>query len=705
MLKYFTRRPHHLRWFLGLWVLVLAGAGWGLFHLAWAQPGSLALDTQPAVTRPVYDAFGDLPPVRIVPPRAYRDLRQPDFSALNPGTEGLALNQPQRRDGRVIAILADRTYGREWGIPYLQKAVAELNLLRPELVFTVGDQVEGYTRSGEAYARDVAQYRGIVDQLDMPWYPCAGNHDVISGARDKTDRRFEGLYQRYFGPLWYAVSYNDLHVMVLYSDEQLESNPVLSAAQQAWVQKDLQAIEGNGKTKHVVVLMHKPLWAYKNSGWDDVEKMLVEFNQRNTTAKTGAAVRSVLAGHFHGYARDADRQGIAYYIMGVTGGGIDQDRLAGHLHHYMLLRVDAEGVHPAVVEVGNVLPDTFVMATDRKRLYDLSTISEAQMGIIGTLPQPRGQASGVKTTQESNLKLVLSNPLDVPLDIQVRLAARANLITATQRDNANQYTDNYDSPWVLSTSFASFRLGPKETKEEPLALYCPPQPQDVMPPQVELVIRYTDTQGRTVPVVVKRRVPLVPQMTVTAVKTVTADTWDDAAESNTFAQVASVYDKVEPSPTFKVTADAQRLYVRVEVPDKTFSYWPQFDRAENLPSDAVSLQFAPNTASLPTQVQRIVLLPFAPGGVEVRTNTGQDKQQTPLLLLDTVKHGVTAKVDKSNTGYVLEFSLPRALVLPRGTAAVNLVVTDNDDSGHSTWRSWARDNPGLAAWGMLEIKD
>ena len=48
-----------------------------------------------------------------------------------------------------IAILPDRTTGRDWGLPYLKSAVADLNRMQPDAVFTVGDMV---AEEGEALA-------------------------------------------------------------------------------------------------------------------------------------------------------------------------------------------------------------------------------------------------------------------------------------------------------------------------------------------------------------------------------------------------------------------------------------------------------------------------------------------------------------------------------------------------------------------------
>jgi len=104
-----------------------------------------------------------------------------------------------------IAILPDRTTGRAWGLPYLRAAVLDLERLQPDVIFTIGDMVQGYTRSVARWNEEVAEWKAIVEPLDRAPFPVAGNHDVVSGSRDPADDAFETLYREAFGPLRYAV--------------------------------------------------------------------------------------------------------------------------------------------------------------------------------------------------------------------------------------------------------------------------------------------------------------------------------------------------------------------------------------------------------------------------------------------------------------------------------------------------------------------
>ncbi|MEI8194558.1 MAG: hypothetical protein WCI73_01475, partial [Phycisphaerae bacterium] len=165
----------------------------------------------------------------------------------------------------------------------------------------------------------------------------------------------------------------------------------------------------------------------------------------------GARVEAVFAGHLHSYTKDPPRDGIGYYVLSVTGGQIDQDAAAGQLQSYMLVKVDAQGPHLALLEPFANQPEDYVIAADRAVLEQIYNIKENAIGVEGLLEQPVGKAAGSREIgggggKSPPLTLLLNNPLNVPLDVSIRMASVKNLVTATQRDAANSYTDNYDSP-------------------------------------------------------------------------------------------------------------------------------------------------------------------------------------------------------------------------------------------------------------------
>jgi hypothetical protein len=687
--------------------------------LSLARPGAVA----PA--RPTtYPALTGLPVVIPGGPQPFPIFPGTPRNSVYAGTPGLKLPIPVDRSGHTFAILADRTAGAEWGEKYLQRSVAELNRLRPELVLCVGDLVGGYTRSGEDYARDAGAVRTILDQLTMPWYAAPGNHDVDPGTRDPSDRRFEALYQHYFGPLYYSLDYGDLHFILLDSEESLASEPLISDAQLTWLRNDLARTFENKLIAHVFVVVHKPVWRFPKANWDRVHALLTDFNRRPVVAIEGAQdggggnggggtraarVEAVFAGHLHTYIKDPPRDGIGYYVLSVTGGMIDQDRAAGQLQSYLLVKVDAQGPHLALLEPFANEPDDFVLAADRAVLDQIAALDERQLNVVGTLDQPDGRPAGSRDPHVKPLTLVLNNPLKVPLEVSLRMASARNLITAAQREAANAATDNFDSPWELSTPIQSVTLAPGTKSSYPMSMFCLAQPSEVSPPQVEFVVSWKDSKGRVIPTVLKRRVALVPDADIALLKGPPKDKdWETAPVGRTFAFVPSPYDTDAPAPQIQFLADAGNIYLRVHAPTKRFSYFPDFSQPWNLACSAVIVSFAPTPATPAAQAQRIVVLPFAPqaSGPELLTNTGVGKDQTALLPLDTQRCPVRAAIRHDADSYELWLTLPRTTLMPGVSEAcvANVTIVDNDDSAHSTFRSWAREDLGPAAWGHLRIK-
>ena len=71
-------------------------------------------------------------------------------------TDRANARQPEltsEEDGFLFAVFGDRTGGPAEGIEVLADAVAEVNLIDPDLVMTVGDLINGYNQTPEWMAR------------------------------------------------------------------------------------------------------------------------------------------------------------------------------------------------------------------------------------------------------------------------------------------------------------------------------------------------------------------------------------------------------------------------------------------------------------------------------------------------------------------------------------------------------------------------
>jgi hypothetical protein len=325
---------------------------------------------------------------------------------------------PSEKDSFHFVIYGDRTGGVPAGLKVLKQAVADTNLLSPDLVMTVGDLIQGYNRTPQ-WLEQKDEFKKIMNQLDADWFPVAGNHDVYWQQRDKTKPagQHESNYEKHFGPLWYSFKHKDTGFLVLYSDEgDREKNEKgfregrlqsMSDEQLDFMKDALAQLKDQ---KQVFVFLHHPRWiggGYSGGNWDAVHKNLVDAGN----------VSAVFAGHIHRMRFDGKKDGIEYFTLATTGGHLSEEDFpdAGFLHHFNVVTVRDDEFQVAAIPVGAVVdPRSFT----REFLAEIETVRNQPLSIAKRLPlQVDGAVSGF---YEIEIENPVSHSIEVALTANVQ---------------------------------------------------------------------------------------------------------------------------------------------------------------------------------------------------------------------------------------------------------------------------------------------
>ncbi len=269
----------------------------------------------------------------------------------------------------TFAIFSDLTGGERERI--FEVAVAQLNLLRPEIIVNIGDLIEGGTN-------DIADLNGQWDSFDerasrarAPIFYAGGNHDL-------TGEVLREVWEDRLGPRYYHFVYRDVLFLVLDTEDnklermreiekiRLEGIDVfknkgkevfeqteyaslperisgrISPEQAAYARK---AIQDNPDVLWTFVLIHKPAWLKENEqNFASIENELV--NRPYT----------VFYGHTHVYKYE-QRLGRDYINLATTGGAFFPED-GPSFDHLMLVTVDSEGATIANLRMDGILDKT-----------------------------------------------------------------------------------------------------------------------------------------------------------------------------------------------------------------------------------------------------------------------------------------------------------------------------------------------------------
>jgi UDP-2,3-diacylglucosamine pyrophosphatase LpxH len=258
---------------------------------------------------------------------------RPEFShdvtgAVRPWTEARFDASPEKF---TFAVLSDLTGGERPRV--FDIAIAQLALLRPELVLSVGDLVEGAdTREEIAGQRDAFDQRAARSR--SPVFYVGGNHDLTGSLMQQTwDQRYGRRYYhfRYKNVLFLVLDTEDTTPARTEQIARLRKRAMEVVREKGWGGFDeteyarqpendagavspeqshyfRQVIADNPDVRWTFLFMHKAAWERRNE-------------QNFAAIETALADRpyTVFHGHKHAY-RYLQRYGRDYIRLATTGG-------------------------------------------------------------------------------------------------------------------------------------------------------------------------------------------------------------------------------------------------------------------------------------------------------------------------------------------------------------------------------------------------
>ncbi len=272
-------------------------------------------------------------------------------------------------DSFAFAVVTDLESGYRPGV--FEVAAAQLALMRPALILTVGDMIDGGTEDKAELTRQWDGFDRRLGVLQAPFFHVAGNHDM-------TNLTQRAVWEARYGRRYYHFRYKDVLFLVLdtedYSDAEMKEiyeqraayiearrkDPAeaqklpyasrleaklgeIGPTQNAYFEK---AIADNAEVRWTFLLFHKPVYQRDdNGGLNRIEKAL------------GDRPYTVLNGHLHRYSH-AERNGRDYIMLGTTGGERGFDGSEGAIDHFMWITMTKDGPSIANLRLDGVLDKT-----------------------------------------------------------------------------------------------------------------------------------------------------------------------------------------------------------------------------------------------------------------------------------------------------------------------------------------------------------
>ncbi|MDE0087129.1 MAG: metallophosphoesterase [Candidatus Poribacteria bacterium] len=347
--------------------------------------------------------------------------QKPNFPERMPIVERPFSDDP---DKFTFAIIGDKTGGGLDKWPVFDRAIDEINILKPDFAIMVGDLIQGDTTDLKQLAAEWKEFWDHQSDLIVPFLPLPGNHDI-------TNRVMYDYWEKHIGLTYSAFTYKNCLFLLLNTEEwHTNSGEWTNWFGEEQIEYVKSQLTQHKDVRHTFVLLHRPLWLQKHSGWEEIEAAL------------GERAYTVFAGHYHRLTLHT-RNDRRYFVLGATGGGFTPQvvREIGAFDHYSLVTVDDEEVNVAIIEPGNIHPADLSTAAFKNTVSNLLKFEQDF------------NLNKYQSSSRGNLEVKLDNTLEKLLKVEIVFDPNQN--------------------WQISPNQLSFEAKPGQTTKTNVTLSVP----------------------------------------------------------------------------------------------------------------------------------------------------------------------------------------------------------------------------------------
>ena len=297
---------------------------------------------------------------------------QPDTVTFRHGlvTDGTPWSQDSfdNAEGKfTFAIFSDLNGGERKRV--FEVALEQLSLLRPELILSVGDLIEGGTEDETQLAKEWASFDERASRVAAPVFRVGGNHDL-------TNQVMRDFWEARYGSRYYHFIYKNVLFLVLDSEDytpermreiyQARADALSVGAEDPERAREMEyyrmpermtgelgpkqaayfvdVLNSYPDVRWTLLFMHKPVW--QNDDEPDFAAIEAALSNRPYT---------LFNGHLHTYSYTV-RNSRDYIMLGTTGGSQSSSQMS--FDHVTLVTMDANGPSIANVRLDGILDKT-----------------------------------------------------------------------------------------------------------------------------------------------------------------------------------------------------------------------------------------------------------------------------------------------------------------------------------------------------------